>query len=102
VFLPRAPKLAARLQPAEEEAGDVFVEHYHKERNHRGLANDLIVPSADSARDPSVRREEQLGGVLRYYLRAPDSDGFSDTTRSAGSAATVSAIYASTCHVATK
>jgi hypothetical protein len=66
VFLPRAPKLAARLQPfaAEEEAGDVFVEHSHKERNRRGgLGNDLIVPSAGSASRASVRREEQLGGV---------------------------------------
>jgi putative transposase len=49
---------------------DEFVEHYHKERNHQGLGNDLIVPERGSGRGTRVRCEERLGGVLRYYLRA--------------------------------
>ena len=49
---------------------DEFVEHYHKERNHQGLGNDLIVPERRSSRGTRVRCEERLGGVLRYYLRA--------------------------------
>lgn len=49
---------------------DEFVEHYHKERNHQGLGNDLIVPERRSGQGTRVRCEERLGGVLRYYLRA--------------------------------
>jgi transposase InsO family protein len=29
---------------------DEFAEHYHKERNHQGLGNDLIVPARRSGR----------------------------------------------------
>jgi len=43
---------------------DEFVEHYHKERNHQGLANDLILPERRSGRGTRVRCEERLGGVL--------------------------------------
>ena len=49
---------------------DEFVEHYHTERNHQGLGNDLIVRERRSGRGTRVRCEERLGGVLRYYHRA--------------------------------
>ena len=49
---------------------DEFVEHYHKERNHQGLGNDLIVPERRSGRGTRVRCEERLGGLLRYYRAA--------------------------------
>jgi transposase InsO family protein len=49
---------------------DDYVAHYHKERNHQGLGNALIVSEVDPPRGPRVRCRERLGGLLRYYHRA--------------------------------
>ena len=47
-----------------------FVEHYHVERNHQGLENQLITKSATLANDNSpVLRRERLGGLLNFYYR---------------------------------
>jgi putative transposase len=46
-----------------------FVTHYHRERNHQGLANALIDSPAHPATGP-VRRRQRLGGVLNYYYRS--------------------------------
>ena len=47
-----------------------YVAHYHGERNHQGLDNELIDrPDPERAGGP-VRRRERLGGVLSYYYRA--------------------------------
>jgi hypothetical protein len=44
--------------------------HYHAERNHPGLANQLITPeSALGSHSGQVRRRDRLGGLLRYYYR---------------------------------
>jgi hypothetical protein len=47
-----------------------FVAHYHGERNHQGLGNQLIIPdeSHDGNRG-AVRRRERLGSMLNYYYR---------------------------------
>jgi len=47
-----------------------YVEHYHLERNHQGLGNELLtpVPANTSASGP-VKCRERLGGTLRYYYR---------------------------------
>jgi putative transposase len=47
-----------------------FVAHYHLERNHQGLDNELITPSRESCRsDGRIQCRERLGGTLRYYYR---------------------------------
>ena len=47
-----------------------FIEHYHHERNHQGLANELIVPVATQThRDGRILTRERLGGLLKYYHR---------------------------------
>ena len=47
-----------------------FVEHYHVERNHQGLENELITRSVKPTNDNSpVDRRERLGGILNYYYR---------------------------------
>jgi hypothetical protein len=48
-----------------------YVEHYHRERNHQGLANELI-ESASAVEDNigRIRRRQRLGGLLNYYCRA--------------------------------
>jgi transposase InsO family protein len=47
-----------------------FVAHYHSERNHQGLGNELITPAAAVDGASRVRCRDRLGGLLRYYHRA--------------------------------
>jgi putative transposase len=47
-----------------------FVDHYHAERNHQGLANLIPFPSRDSFTAVGrVRRRQRLGGLLSFYER---------------------------------
>ena len=47
-----------------------YVDHYHRERNHQGLENQLIEPEAHSGeQNGKVRCRDRLGGILRYYYR---------------------------------
>ena len=47
-----------------------YVVHYHEERNHQGLGNELITPKlANLNRDGPVRCRKRLGGLLRFYHR---------------------------------
>jgi transposase InsO family protein len=44
-----------------------FTTHYHSERNHQGLDNQLICPEPSLVRaGGAVRRRERLGGMLNY------------------------------------
>jgi len=48
-----------------------FVAHYHGERNHQGLGNELIVAEGSAGKkEGEIRCRERLGGLLRYYHRA--------------------------------
>jgi transposase InsO family protein len=49
---------------------DEFVAHYHGERNHQGLGNELITPEIHPTHGTHVRCRERLGGLLRYYHHA--------------------------------
>jgi transposase InsO family protein len=46
-----------------------FIEHYHLERNHQGLGNELIEGGALRSSGEVVVRE-RLGGLLKYYRQA--------------------------------
>ena len=47
-----------------------YTEHYHFERNHQGLDNELIEKPRDEPYvDGDVDCRERLGGVLNYYYR---------------------------------
>ena len=47
-----------------------FPVHYHTERNHQGLANQLIRPEPQEAANPgAIDRRQRLGGLLNYYYR---------------------------------
>jgi transposase InsO family protein len=47
-----------------------FLAHYHGERNHQGLNNELITPlPANENRTGPVQCRERLGGTLRFYYR---------------------------------
>jgi len=53
-----------------ENAVREYVEHYHAERNHQGLGNELIEPvdDADSVAG-GIECHERLGSMLKYYHR---------------------------------
>ena len=47
-----------------------YLTHYHHERNHQGLENQLIAPEpVVGGHMGAVRRRERLGGLLSYYYR---------------------------------
>jgi transposase InsO family protein len=47
-----------------------FVVHYHGERNHQGLGNELVDGVGNLTLHGGVRRRKRLGGLLSYYYRA--------------------------------
>jgi transposase InsO family protein len=68
-------------EPSLQRAVTEFIEHYHRERNHQGLGNRLIVPIAvqtKDARAPVCR--ERLAGLLKYYHRPAASQRRSRTS----------------------
>jgi transposase InsO family protein len=47
-----------------------FLDYYHRERNHQGLANRLIDADEEVGRTAGdVQCRERLGGLLKYYYR---------------------------------
>jgi len=47
-----------------------YLDHYHGERNHQGLGNQLLVSSPDVGQSAGqLQQRERLGGMLRYYYR---------------------------------
>ena len=51
-------------------ATNSYLEHYHGERNHQGLGNQLIDPGEEVGQSQGeVQCRERLGGMLRYYYR---------------------------------
>ena len=66
-----------------------YIDHYHAERNHQGLADRLIdVPKAASANVGAIYRRPRLGGTLNFYYRKAaltgsfeflDATGLTDT-----------------------
>jgi transposase InsO family protein len=51
-----------------------YIEHYHFERNHQGIGNEIIeseneiLKHSKSSKDPIVKKE-RIGGLLNYYYR---------------------------------
>jgi putative transposase len=47
-----------------------FVMHYHRERNHQGLGNRLIMPEESTVSNTgTIQCRQRLGGMLNYYYR---------------------------------
>ena len=46
-----------------------FVQHYHEERPHQGLGNELIAPKTTAIGTGPVRCRARLGGLLKFYYR---------------------------------
>jgi putative transposase len=50
-----------------------FVLHYHEERPHQGLRNELIAPLTTLTGTGHVKCRERLGGLLKFYYPRPRS-----------------------------
>ena len=70
VKLPRAAHFIIFGERRLLRALDAFVAPYHRERNHQGLGNELIIRETRPLWGTQVRCRERLGGLLRYYHRA--------------------------------
>jgi len=46
-----------------------FVRHYHEERPHQGLKNELLAPQTTVIGTGQVKCRERLGGLLKFYYR---------------------------------
>ena len=46
-----------------------FMAHYHGERNHQGIGNQLIMSDESHGHSGPIQRRERLGGKLSYYYR---------------------------------
>jgi len=47
-----------------------YIAHYHRERNHQGLANKLIAANdAEFAGNGAIVQRNRLGGMLTHYYR---------------------------------
>jgi putative transposase len=47
-----------------------YLIHFHTERNHQGLENGIIQPSAEVGKSQGdIECHNRLGGILRYYYR---------------------------------
>ena len=45
-----------------------YLDHYHRERNHQGLENQLIhAPAVVAANEGAIYRHARLGGTLNFY-----------------------------------
>ena len=47
-----------------------YIEHYHCERNHQGIENELIEGAPARDHVSRIRCRPRLGGLLNYYARA--------------------------------
>ncbi len=53
-----------------ERAVTEYVEHYHTERNHQRLKNEVIEPGETTgSENGTIDCRERLGGMLKYYHR---------------------------------
>ena len=48
-----------------------YTAHYHLERNHQGIGNNLVYPhpASEKCNDGKVECRERVGGLLKFYHR---------------------------------
>ena len=55
-------------RPSLERAIAEYVVHYHDERSHQGIGNELV-SGAPPRSTGAIEATERLGGLLKYYNR---------------------------------
>lgn len=66
----QGPSSKYRAAPPNVIKDESYLDHYHAERNHQGLCNQLIEPSDDVGKEMGrIKCRDRLGGMLRYYYR---------------------------------
>jgi transposase InsO family protein len=58
-------------EPSLRHALQEYVTYFHHERPHQGMGNVVLIPWSEqrSVRGGSLRCQERLGGLLKYYDR---------------------------------
>ena len=56
-------------EPHLRSAVRAFIDHYHEERPHQGLGNELIAPTTPVIATGPITCRERLGGLLKFYDR---------------------------------
>ena len=57
-------------EPSLRRAVNAHVQHYHWERNHQGMQNQVLEPGSEVGTNVgSIECRERLGGMLKYYYR---------------------------------
>jgi transposase InsO family protein len=46
-----------------------FMDHYHEERPHQGVGNELIARKTTAIETGPIECHERLGGLLKFYYR---------------------------------
>lgn len=48
-----------------------YTAHYHFERNHQGIGNNLVFPqlATEECKEGAIKCRERLGGLLKFYHR---------------------------------
>jgi putative transposase len=47
-----------------------YMQHYHRERNHQGMGDRLLMPgNGVGGAEGRIACRERLGGTLKYYYR---------------------------------
>ena len=48
-----------------------YAAHYHFERNHQGIGNNLVFPqpAIEDCKEGAINCRERLGGLLKFYHR---------------------------------
>ena len=77
----RSPMNFADHNPLRQTTAE-FVTHHYRERNHQGLANELIDDVRQRSSVGGIRRHKRLGGLLNYCYRGT-MDRVGDVDRSA-------------------
>jgi transposase InsO family protein len=64
------PKMMPTGQGMLRRALREYLEHYHRQRNHQGIGNVMLMPLAtETPHQGAVTRRQRRGGSLNYYDR---------------------------------
>jgi hypothetical protein len=67
---PRRPRIVPLGEQHLRKTLHEFATHYHRERSHQGLANELIDRPAAQRPTGVIHRRQRVGGILSYYYRS--------------------------------
>ena len=62
-------KVSLFVEDALRHAISEYVQHYHTERNHQRMGNQILFPESQPSSEGPIACKQRLGGVLEFYYR---------------------------------